>query len=425
MTKTSSSRWMHLAMRHRQWQVEQQLPDLKEKQKEEIQADTAECDAQQGLLAAHVSRNTTLRHACFSAQSLGLHLSYAARLNGSLTQAKAQAAQARHAAEALRTQARSLVSERDALQKRLELSHKAAQADAAKQAGREYDELWLLRRASATSCAPIRNAKDDMMKIETGSPELLIAATKPLAHGQGQRWLAELEQAYLGSMRRSVADTGSAAQAPVASEPAARVSATVGDGAPAAGPFNGLSASAAAVFGFANASSVDMARDDGARAAALNTAPAAGPEQARMARQHSASSVQATELASTVANKPSSAPVLSLQSPSNSAAVSAALAETLDRHAAPHASEAAYTSPVRYAKQFMQITLSQTPQAMVRDASLTSAEAEAVARSVSQQLLADGTPLQRVFVNGQRYLTAHAPRPFYPSQPTPTKPEQE
>ena len=59
----------------------------------------------------------------------------------------------------------------------------------------------------------------------------------------------------------------------------------------------------------------------------------------------------------------------------------------------------------RYARQFMQLSLADPTQAQasVRDASLSAAGEAAVAHAVTAQLRSDGVAVQRVFVNGRRF----------------------
>jgi hypothetical protein len=97
-------------------------------------------------------------------------------------------------------------------------------------------------------------------------------------------------------------------------------------------------------------------------------------------------------------------------------------------HGAPARGETA-APPPRYARQFMQLALGDSPEASVRDAALDDAAGAAVAHAVASRLRGDGIALQRVFVNGRRFdfdpaatpaATQDSPPPGHEQEHTPT-----
>ncbi len=145
MTKRDPAGWLALAVRHRQWQVEQQMPDLKQSIAAERQADAAQADAETVLAGAHAARGAVLAAATFGADALMRHALHAERLHEALVGAREVAGQAREQGDRMRAQAQGLLAERDAYQQRLDRSRKESELAATRRVSREHDELWLLR----------------------------------------------------------------------------------------------------------------------------------------------------------------------------------------------------------------------------------------------------------------------------------------
>jgi hypothetical protein len=158
VTDRRRSRWLDLAARQRQWQIERQLPELKAGLEAERQAAAEHEQAQRRLAAAHEERRQTLARVAFAADVLSRHASHALRLETTEAQARQEADETAREAQALRAQAQAILSERDALRDRLERADERAAADERRRAAREHDELWLVRArpslAATTTTAP-------------------------------------------------------------------------------------------------------------------------------------------------------------------------------------------------------------------------------------------------------------------------------
>lgn len=153
-TKRDPAGWLGLAVRHRQWQVEQQMPQLKDSLAAERQTQAAQSDAERVLAAAHAARDAVLSSSTFAADALMRHGLYAGRLQEALLDARVAADKARELGDLLRSQAQGLLAERDAYQQRLDRTVQESARDASRQASRENDELWLLRGGPADRGVP-------------------------------------------------------------------------------------------------------------------------------------------------------------------------------------------------------------------------------------------------------------------------------
>jgi len=225
------------------------------------------------------------------------------------------------------------------------------------------------------------------MKVDAnGAVAPLPGAASAAGSERGERWLAQLELAYLGTLHRDTplpqrdgeqARAGDpramrAADAPFKLE-GASIPAPTTTPAPAWG---GLSVAQAV---WAPAAPVPPLQGPYA-----DIAPAPSPADATAGEGVGAA--HAAALPGGAGSRGCEAPRPDVSSAAGSRSPLAA--------AAP-----------RYAKQFMQLSLADPAQAQVsvRDASLSSAAAAAVARDVAGQLRSEGVTLQRVFVNGRRF----------------------
>lgn len=140
---------LSLAMRHRQWQVDAQLPDLMRDLDAERAAQAARDDAQSALADTHAARAAMLARNHFDAAALSRHATHGALAQEQLAHAKAEAERAQRDADAQRARIQELVAERDALEQKLERTRESARALAGRRASRELDELWLLRTGTS------------------------------------------------------------------------------------------------------------------------------------------------------------------------------------------------------------------------------------------------------------------------------------
>jgi hypothetical protein len=86
----------------------------------------------------------------------------------------------------------------------------------------------------------------------------------------------------------------------------------------------------------------------------------------------------------------------------------------------------AQLAPPRYARQLMQVSLTEAPQVNLRDATLDAVASQAVALSIASELRQQGLALQRIFINGRRYDgAALTGRTTGPSSPTAKSIDQE
>jgi len=144
-SKRGTAGWLALAARHRQWQVEQRMPELKESIAAEQRADAALDDARTGLAEAHAARGAALASPTFGADALMRHARHVDRLHDVVDDAKGDADQARELGDRLRGQAQGLLAQRDAYQQRLERMTRTHEFELERRRSRDLDELWLLR----------------------------------------------------------------------------------------------------------------------------------------------------------------------------------------------------------------------------------------------------------------------------------------
>ncbi len=263
------------------------------------------------------------------------------------------------------------------------------------------------------------------MKIDANlvGARLGVGAQEPGSQ-RGDRWLAQLEKACLGPWN---ADSSASRDDGESHAPAS------GGKTPTPSPHDAA---------------------DGARVAVSATSSAAGPAHGAVSTAAwtglSATLVVATPAtaASAIAQQAGQAPALASSrpaaagdeavAPDNEATITVAPApvaaigpnssrtRSLAQATPTEDAGATAAGPPRYARQFMQLSLSESGQAQasVRDASLSTEDAAAVAQGVAAQLRSDGVVLQRVFVNGRRF-DLH-PGPDGHAVPTPdTIPTQE
>lgn len=203
---------------------------------------------------------------------------------------------------------------------------------------------------------------------------------------RGERWLAQLELAYLGTLHRDTPlpqregeqARGGDARAMRAADAPVRVDCT-SIPAPATTPmpaWGGLSVAQAVLLPGA-----PVPPPEGPYA---QVAPTRSPADATASE--GAGAALAAALPDGTGGRGGEAPAPGVSS-------------------APGKQSPLASAPPRYAKQFMQLSLADPGQAQasVRDASLSGAAAAAVARDVAGQLRSEGVALQRVFVNGRRF----------------------
>jgi hypothetical protein len=158
MNRHRLRRCLDLAVRQREWQIEEKLPELRASLEQEQRTEAEHRRAEDKLQAAHEARRGTLGRATFAADALTRHAAYAAHLRAVESEAREAADLARQEAESLRAQALEVVSERDAMSERIEALAEQAAADARRSAAREQDEAWLLRARPAAADGSGRSA---------------------------------------------------------------------------------------------------------------------------------------------------------------------------------------------------------------------------------------------------------------------------
>lgn len=233
------------------------------------------------------------------------------------------------------------------------------------------------------------------MKVDM-SNELARAASAAPAPGpeRGDRWLAQLELAYLGTLHADAPlprregsegrdDTPRGARPPAAQDEGQLAAATP-VAAPPASAWSALSAGRAVL-----ASAAPMPPPGGPYADVAMVA-ARGTEA--FADDDGAGTSDTTR-------------TTTLSDGAGGAAAARARSLAPDAQGLSQASASVVAEPPRYARQFMQLSLADPAQAQasVRDASLSAAGEAAVAHAVAAQLRSDGVVVQRVFVNGRRF----------------------
>ena|GEM_PF-7111984 len=242
-----------------------------------------------------------------------------------------------------------------------------------------------------------------LIENNRGAPESPTTRGKP-SNGDSQRWLAELEREFLQATETTLQDVGRSTSGSTAdsSAPAARTAAGQG-GAP------------------------DRAADDDRRAAAVRApllAAAQGPTP--IAAGDAAAIAAPAALAVPAPDRRQEEPCIDSTAGmrvGDTAPESVALPPSITAGRQPGPGAAAepagtpgrpFAAAPRYARRLMSLTEGEHTSATIRDASLSPADSEGVARSVSLQLQAAGLGVQRVFINGQRFdstPTGVVPRP--------------
>jgi len=217
------------------------------------------------------------------------------------------------------------------------------------------------------------------------------AAPEPAAQS-GDRWLAQLEKACLGAWHAGSSPAhadGRDADAPPRRDPtpepqAGEVPDTPRGAAPPALAGSGLPT--------------------------LQEVLASAPAALALAPRPAYAGLQLSLAPDVAADAPGDGSVAEAPRPQ---AANIGTRSTLARGLVPQADDGgtageAAGAPPRYARQFMQLSLTEPEraQASLRDASLSAADAAAVARGVAAQLRSDGVVLQRVFINGRRFDVA-------------------
>lgn len=238
-----------------------------------------------------------------------------------------------------------------------------------------------------------------LIESSSGAPDSPASRHKA-ARGDAQRWLAELEREFLQAGESSAQDSQNGDAHPRSSDPAMR-----GDA-----PMSALEpADSAATTGHSRdpQGAADPTRATGRPASEpSDTAPSTAAETARTGTPDSNLDATPPDAGDTspgvfqedLARPEPIAPML----PAASDAAPGLHAPDGEPCAAPGQR---FAPAPRYARQLMSLTDGAHASATIRDASLSAADTQNVAHSVSLQLQAAGFGVQRIFINGQRFDT--------------------
>ena len=143
----SRTRWLGLAIRARQWALDEHSHALHEARAAEEAAQRAQQAASAALDAAHAQRDGLVSRHSFGADDLQRHVAHEAEVRGQSLRAQQQLHSAIAHGDTIRTQMQEVLAQRDAYQHRLQRVTQEADQRQARVDVRELDELWLLRPA--------------------------------------------------------------------------------------------------------------------------------------------------------------------------------------------------------------------------------------------------------------------------------------
>lgn len=148
--RRTSSRWMELAVRVRQWSLDEQIPTLRHALMCEEQSRQAREQAEAAVTAAGEARGTLLRQQSFDAAAFQRQSVFEAEQRRRSSVAQSDEEEASSAVDAIRDDMQRLLAERDAFRSSAERARESARVGQERAAIRQVDELWLLQRSTTT-----------------------------------------------------------------------------------------------------------------------------------------------------------------------------------------------------------------------------------------------------------------------------------
>jgi hypothetical protein len=146
--KPAIPRWLDLAIRVRQWSLDEQAPALRQACAREEQLGLARQQAEQAVSDAAWTRADLLQRDSFDAAALLRQAAFEAEQSRRAVQARQDEAGAQAEVQRIREHMRRLLAERDAIGGSAERLAARMQSDDARAESRVVDELWLLQLAA-------------------------------------------------------------------------------------------------------------------------------------------------------------------------------------------------------------------------------------------------------------------------------------
>ncbi len=141
---------LRLAVRSRQWMLDDRTPGLRQALADEAEASRQARQADDRLEAMHRATSALLGRATFRADELAQYASYEALQRQRVATAAQALEESRDVLEQRRAEVQAVLSERDALQERLEQRLRDDAAQRQRAVARSDDEAWLARRTPET-----------------------------------------------------------------------------------------------------------------------------------------------------------------------------------------------------------------------------------------------------------------------------------
>jgi len=146
--KRHGSRWLDLAIRSRQWALDERVPDLQRANASELEASQRRERTDAAVADARGARDVLLSRDSFSAATLMAHSAFESELRRSSLAAQRAQEEAVAATQTIREEMQHALGERDAFRKRAEQTLQQMRRERDRVATREVDELWLLQCAN-------------------------------------------------------------------------------------------------------------------------------------------------------------------------------------------------------------------------------------------------------------------------------------
>lgn len=142
-----SPRWLQLAIRSRQWALDEQIPALQKANAGEEAARLMRERVEAAVAGAVDARGSLLSREHFDVMTLITQSAFEQSLHRKALMAQQDEEEARTKAQGIRDEMQRSLGERDALCKRAEQTMASVRLEQARAAAREMDELWMLQRA--------------------------------------------------------------------------------------------------------------------------------------------------------------------------------------------------------------------------------------------------------------------------------------
>ena len=149
MSGRKHHRWLDLAARSRQWTLDEQGPALLQARQAEDRAQALHEAHARSLAGAHLAQRELLSCSHFRAIDMSQQAAFEHAMRQLTQHSEIALKQARDEADEVREDMKQAMAERDAYRHRVDQLAKNLKQRQARDAVRQLDELWLLRRPPA------------------------------------------------------------------------------------------------------------------------------------------------------------------------------------------------------------------------------------------------------------------------------------